>query len=584
MSKNKFTEEEYQEAAKLWKTLNPNEKSIPFKTKIRISNGKEVTIGSRMYNMRANPEKLTKNQQEFWKDYGLFEENLSNKDKYKEEEYEEAAIIWKKENPELDFIPTNTKIRISNGKEIPVGKKLIRMRQNTNVLTAKQINFWKNYGLLATNQSNKDKYTEEEYQEAAKLWREDYPYLEMIPHKATITIPSGKEIPIGTRMSYIRTHLDSLTQDEKQFWMEYGLFAEGKNKSLFKETPLEEYRQLYKSDKEKEKRVIKLVRDIRKKRRLKRIQNWTIEKISKELNIDIDTLLKYFCKISKKKVPENIEKESYQGKKLNIFCFEHNYDYKMISSVLRLYELGINDTIEGLVNRQIVEHEKPKNSATWIFEKYGMLIEEIVKKLGIDNKNVLNKMTLYQLRLEDAIGKEIFERGQNGYQHLWLQEVYEYLIEEIDISKNEDEITLQTKKILDDLKNEFEMTNEEVDILQKLFFQYVNIMKEYQIIDVGLETNEQMRIEKIKKHHLEPESIEESFFIPLEFDKNKLLGRKKELYMRRQLLRQYIIDWDYYTDLEKEQIIIQNKFTNEEIAKIEKTRQDINEVIMKAKK
>ena len=101
--------------------------------------------------------------------------------------------------------------------------------------------------------------------------------------------------------------------------------------------------------------------------------------------------------------------------------------------------------------------------------------------------------------------------------------------------------------------------------------------------DVGLETNEDRKVEKIRDYGLELEDIEESFFIPLYFDKKVLLGRKSELYKRRQLLRQYIIDWDYYTEEEKEVIKLKNKFTKEEIDIIESTRKDINKTIEKVR-
>jgi len=54
--------------------------------------------------------------------------------------------------------------------------------------------------------------------------------------------------------------------------------------------------------------------------------------------------------------------------------------------------------------------------------------------------------------------------------------------------------------------------------------------------------------------------------------------------MRRQLLRQYIIDWDSYTEDEKQQIIIKHQFKEEEIEKINTTRKELNDTIIKIKK
>ena len=105
----KYTEEEYREAARIWKSKNPEVKRISSKLVVEISNGKIVPLGTRINTMRSNLEKLDDNQKEFWKDYGIFDEKKS----YTEEEYREAAIIWKSKNPTKEKIPRNEVIEIS---------------------------------------------------------------------------------------------------------------------------------------------------------------------------------------------------------------------------------------------------------------------------------------------------------------------------------------------------------------------------------------------------------------------------------------------------------------------------------------
>jgi len=87
----KFTEKEYREAAELWSKEHPNFKSVPRRAEVTISSGKVIPIGNRIRNMRINPDKLSEEKKEFWKDYGLFEEKRTG---YSEEEYREAARIW----------------------------------------------------------------------------------------------------------------------------------------------------------------------------------------------------------------------------------------------------------------------------------------------------------------------------------------------------------------------------------------------------------------------------------------------------------------------------------------------------------
>ena len=73
------------------------------------------------------------------------------------------------------------------------------------------------------------------------------------------------------------------------------------------------------------------------------------------------------------------------------------------------------------------------------------------------------------------------------------------------------------------------------------------------------------------------ENIEESFFVPLFFDQGVLLGKQKKLYQRREVLRQYIIDWNYYTEEEKE--LLTTTFTKEELHYMEQSRKEIDQVI-----
>lgn len=132
------------------------------------------------------------------------------------------------------------------------------------------------------------------------------------------------------------------------------------------------------------------------------------------------------------------------------------------------------------------------------------------------------------------------------------------------------------------LVEEYHLDQSEYQVLWNSISRYINTMREYQMLDVGLTTNEEEKIEKIKKYRMEEEDIEESFFVPLSFDKGVLVGRQSELYKRRNELRQYIIDWDYYSEEEKE--AWKSKFNSEELHYINKTRKDIDKTIQSVRK
>ncbi len=55
------------------------------------------------------------------------------------------------------------------------------------------------------------------------IWRSRNPTLMSIPQKEEMPISNGKIIKIGVKMSKMRTRLSSLTEEQKEFWKDYGL-------------------------------------------------------------------------------------------------------------------------------------------------------------------------------------------------------------------------------------------------------------------------------------------------------------------------------------------------------------------------
>ena len=259
---------------------------------------------------------------------------------------------------------------------------------------------------------------------------------------------------------------------------------------------------------------------------------------------------------------------------------------RVIGPTIKLHDMCRYDTLEQLINRSLTTYNKKgqRGPATWIYEKYGNLVKHVLLHLKLDSTSILRDMTNYIMTLEEAIRHDVFKRGVDVKENAWLEELYNYLIEEINDNKEQKQTEEDIADMFVILVQEYKLTKEEYQVLWKTFSNYVDTMREYQKVDVGLETNQSKKLEKIKQYNLDEYDIEESFFVPLEFDKGVLLGRQSELYKRRQLLKQYIIDWDYYTDMEKESIKEQNNFTDEELIYIKNTREEINEVIEESNK
>lgn len=577
----KYTEEEYREAAEKWRKENPTLKKIPVSTVVEISNGKIVPLGKKMSNMRQNSKTLINGGQEFWSKFGLEEEKAI---KFTEEEYREAAEKWRKENPTAKRIPAREVIKISNGKEVPLGSRMANMRKHPEKLSDKQKEYWSKFGLLEEKKVQK-KFTEEEYREAAEKWRKANPTAKKITRNEVIEISSGKKVPLGARMHTMRENLETLSDEQKEYWSNFGLFYK-KEKATKKLTTLEKYIEIFNGDEEKAKRVVESLKSLREQRKQKKKEEYNIENILKEFDIDINMLKKYLERTRNKEVRSEGKTLTYQGQTLRAFCIKNGYNYEVIKRAIKLHEFCEHDTLEQLINRAIIDYNKKgqKGPSVWIYEKYGNLAKHILLYLNLDSKGILSDMTNYTISLEEAIRHDIFKRTNQTKENAWLEELYNFLIEEIDENKENGQTIEDIVEMFTILVKEYRLTKEEYQLLWDVFSKYVNVMKEYQKIDVGLEGNYKRKIEKIRSYGLDEEEIEESFFIPLEFDKGLLLGRQTELWKRRQLLRQYIIDWDYYTDDEKVQIKKENNFTEEEMNYIEKTRLGVNQTIEEVKK
>ena len=601
----KYKEEEYQEAFEIWLSENPGKtvNDVPARTIVKTSNGEELKLGLKINNLRRTLKgqgrsKISDQQKEYWvKLHGLSTENqLEKREQEKELKYREALEIWLSENQEkaINDVPVAATVRISTKEEINLGNKINDLRkalkgQGTSKISESERKYWvEEKGLTTENKTEKVNQEQElKYRKALEIWLSENKEKTVndVPARTIVKTSNGEEIKLGIKISNLRQALkgngsNKISDSQRKYWVEkHGLKA-SKEKTSDTTTTLEKYIEQFNGDEEKAKRVVQTLKNIREKRKSKKKEEWNIDNILKEFDVDIEKLISYLNKTKTESTKKSKTLE-YQGKTLKEFCIENSFNYDVISRAVRLHEIGIHGNLEELINRELVNYQKhgQKDAATWIYEKYGNLVKHVLLYLNLDSSSIIKEMTSYQITLEEAIRHEVFKHTKEKQENNWLEELYEYLIDEVQEDKSKEQTTDDIANMFAILVKEYHLTKEEMNVLWNSFSKYIKTIKQYQLVDVGLETNEELRLEKIKDYKLEPEDIEESFFIPLEFDKNVLIGRKSELYQRRQLLRQYIIDWDYYTELEKQEIIIKNKFTNEEISKIEKTRTKINETI-----
>ncbi|MDE5587347.1 MAG: hypothetical protein K2I72_03135, partial [Bacilli bacterium] len=269
-----YTEEEYHKAYLIWKKENPKKESVPILTVIDLPNGKSVPLGQRIYTMQMiygamqegkhykNSRDLTEDEITWWTEHGLV---LGTKQKmsYTEEEYREAYLLWKKENPKKRNVPRSTVVILPNGNEVPLGRRIPTMKliykamqegkhyQSNRDLTEEQISWWTKQGIdLMENLIA----SEDEYREAYLIWKKKHPEEENILFDTVIELPNGKSIPLGRRISIMRhiyqamqegkhyRKFRDLTEDEILWWTEHGVNLEKGLRQICSE---EEYREAY---------------------------------------------------------------------------------------------------------------------------------------------------------------------------------------------------------------------------------------------------------------------------------------------------------------------------------------------------
>lgn len=631
--KNSYTEEEYRMALEKWKNDNPdkeyNEMQATEKVEIETERGiKTIAIGQRISIIKliykamqegkhyGTNKDLTEEEIEYYSTRGLLEKKYSG-----EKEFKLALEKWKSENPgkryggikNKDFVEIETEAGL---RIVPIGDKISRIRliykamqegkkyKTYANLTQEEIDFYRNEGVF--EESKGIKYTEEEYRMALEKWKNDNPDKEYSNIKQNtvveiVTESGTKSISIGKKISNIRSiykamqegkkygRSKDLTDEQIEYYSSRGLLDnkyKKNNNSTNKQSQLDKYIELFDGDKNKALKVIECLNDLKLRRKDKKKDDYDISNLLKEFDINLEKLDSY---LSRTRGNNNSSKSAtimYKDTSLRKYCILNGYNYEVIVRAIKLHKFLPNEDLESLINRSIVSYLKKgqKEPATWIYEKYGTLVKHILLYLNLDASKILTDMSDYTISLEEAIRHQIFLKNRIDKKNDWLEEVYNYLIEELNPNKSESDLINDLVTKYQDLLEKYKLNHSEHSVVVNSFRDYIKTIKEYQKVDVGLETDNLKKIEKIKDYGLEEEDIEESFYIPLEFDNKVLIGRKSELYKRRQLLRQYTLDWDLYTELEKEEIIKNNHFSSEEVEMINKTRKDIEEVIVKSRK
>ena len=621
-----WQENNYRRAVEKWRALHPEKRYLDIKKKetvelegIGVINlGSLISIRRGIYKAMQQGERhqnykdLTEEQIDWDTEHGM----IWDYEAWQENNYRRAVEKWRALHPEKRYLDIKQKetvelegIGVINlGNLISIRRRIYKAMQQgekyhtSKYLTEDQIDWDTEHGMIWDYEA----WQENNYRRAVEKWRALHPekrYLD-IKQKETVELEGIGVINLGNLISIRRRIYKAMQQGEKYHtskdltedqidWDEkHGMIWDYKkyqeeHKTTFKKSQntLEKYTEIFKGDSKKAERVVSCLESLRNQRRSRKKITYNIDNILKEFDVDQEKLLNQLARI-REKGKENEPVLMKGDETLRKFCIDNGYNYEVISRAVRIHQLLPYSSLEETMNRVIIDynHHGQQEPPTWIYEKYGTLVKSILTDLNLDSSAIIKNMTENVVTLEEAIRHDAFLRCRKESTNAWLEEPYNYLVEELDNTKGKEQVEEDILVMGKILINEYHLTREEFSILVESFGRYANAIRGYQMYDVGLEKDEEKRLEKIKAYQMSEEDIEESFLLPLKFENDVLLGEQSELYQRRNLMRQYIIDWNEYTDTEKIKAIKAHHFSPSEVEYMEKTREQTDKAISRSRR
>ncbi len=260
------------------------------------------------------------------------------------------------------------------------------------------------------------------------------------------------------------------------------------------------------------------------------------------------------------------------------YC-DYETKFKDGEAINRFWSVNKNKIIYKLNNdpNYNTGYETAKMTLNKMINQVETKVSNKPKKVKISKKQILNYLGIELEKeiyypIKDIIKSACFNQHVSR-QNTWIKEAYQDTLDKLDklITLDEDKIAnIVSREIIENC-----LEKEEREEFKKAILSYLEKVKELQKLDVAFEEDNEKRSEKIKGYNFDEFDIEECVLISLEFDQAKFIEPRTDLYKRRKLISSYIIDWDEFTTEEKDGIIKQNNFTENEISLINEKQEEI---------
>ena len=584
-----WREEIYKQAAIEWKKKHQGQEKLAIASNetIDLEGIGTISIGYKIRELRkkyAN-EKTMDESLAWWDKQGMIWDYAKWQKQEQENKYKKAIKLWKEQHKEKAYLDIpETEVIVCDNEKINIGWKISSLRKlkQENILSKEEIKTWNQLGMIW----DYAKWQEEMYQKAILKWKKSNHKTSdlTIPASAEINLKGYGKIRLGAKISKLRLTYQlqrqgkdlggskPLTEDQINWYTSQGMIWDYKDW-------IEKNKSKFHGDKEKEKIAKRCLNDLHKMHQKGKKEEYNITNLLTEFNVREEELIKQLDKTTNKKTRHK-EKTLLLKPNLSLrqFCIENGYNYRIILNALKLHQIMEGETLEETLNRVIIDynHKNNSNPSNWIYAKYGNLVKHILTRLNLDATAILRNMSQNMISLKAAIKHDAFLRCRINNKNNWLEEPYNYLVDELEMNESSEEMKDNLVILGEIIAEEYHLTKEDFMIIINSFDRYTSAIRGYQMYCIGLEPDEEKRIKMIKECQLSKEDIEETFFLPLEFDKKTLIGRQSELYKKREKMKQSIMIWNDLSKEEKIKVIQDNHFTNSEVDCINEVREKID--------
>ena len=173
------------------------------------------------------------------------------------------------------------------------------------------------------------------------------------------------------------------------------------------------------------------------------------------------------------KTRETIKLEN--GQSLAEYCIENKLNYACIYRAMKVYDKTLEEAVSNY------NQNGQATPATWIYEKYGLLLKHLLLKESVDIKRVVAYMREDYLPMEQAIEQYIIRANARkaGLDKDWMEELYDVLSDD-SISKEDYNGYLQTFYVDEQEENCIKKSKEQFNNVKRklLLFELSEVLEE----------------------------------------------------------------------------------------------------------